>query len=447
MAKKPHVIVHADEATDPETPPERLAELARSEQLKPLIAANPNTPVETLLALARENPREFLANPILPLLHLEDPRQLVEIEPLAALTVLRLMDVPRWLISAWSQHANEDVCDAAKLHVGQLDDPSSESSPSDAEAALEQTPLYVHGSDTSNFPPLQLPDWIALCLSRHRDAAVRNAVAGSGISVSLLARFARQRDLRRAVAGNANTPPDVLGQLSHDADASVREAAARNPQITGDILKNLARSQSSEVRANVAANQNTPVNILMGLAGDAEPFVRAGVAGNRNTLPTTLTTLGHDKQSAVRLAVAQNPSTPANVLRRLINDLEWRVRRQAQSTYDEQRRKKPRQGSMPLQPPTEEQQYRQIIHALSEDLPKHMCYLKYLLMLAYPDLPADTLAEQAGSLFWAERYIIARHPNADHATLKQLAHDSNRFVRSVARERLAAGGEEGPRHE
>src|SRR5579884_3786684 len=89
------------EATNPETSPERLAKLAKNERIAPFVAANPNTSVETLLALAQAHPQEFLDNPILPLLHLEDPRQLTQIERLGALAVLRFGNVPRWLSDAW----------------------------------------------------------------------------------------------------------------------------------------------------------------------------------------------------------------------------------------------------------------------------------------------------------------------------------------------------------
>jgi len=444
MAKKPHVIGNADEATNPETLPERLAELAQNERLAPLIAANPNTPIETLLGLARENPREFLANPILPLLHLEDPRQLMQIEPLAALTVLRLADVPRWLSSAWCQHADEYVLDAAWLHVGRVDDLSSESGPIDAETAMRDAPLYLMSTKKFSYPSLQLPDWVVLCLSRHRSTQVRDAVVGCDISVPLLVRFANQRELRCAVAGNAKTPPNMLSQLSHDKDAAVREAVAQNPCTARDTLKNLARSQASQIRAAVAAHASTPVDALTLLVEDNDPQVRTGVADNPNTPAPLLAMLRNDREWAVREAVAANPNTAVNVLRRLANDQDRKVSRMAQAAYDGRQGKRPHQTPRQI---TTQLDHRQIASILRAAGIRQMCFLEYLLMLTDSELPADMLAEQAPSLFWPERYLIARHSNADHATLKELAQDGNRFVRAVAQERLAAEGGEGSRHE
>src|SRR5688572_15711380 len=77
------------EASDPETPPEVLEDLARplleersnlhltaqGRELGEAIAKNPNTPVKVLFhaALLRRFSSEVLANPIFPLLSLEDP--------------------------------------------------------------------------------------------------------------------------------------------------------------------------------------------------------------------------------------------------------------------------------------------------------------------------------------------------------------------------------------
>jgi len=65
------------EVQDITTPPERLAELAGSwpgVTMRKLIASNPNTPTSILLDVASIFPAAFLANPILLLLFLDNPR-------------------------------------------------------------------------------------------------------------------------------------------------------------------------------------------------------------------------------------------------------------------------------------------------------------------------------------------------------------------------------------
>ena len=61
-------------AQEETTAPELLIELANSEdcQVREAVAANPNTPVETLLSICFEFPREVIDNPIIPLLILEN---------------------------------------------------------------------------------------------------------------------------------------------------------------------------------------------------------------------------------------------------------------------------------------------------------------------------------------------------------------------------------------
>lgn len=60
------------EADDPACPPELLEFYSHQTTLAPLVAANPNTPKEVMWRLAYRHPLDVLANPILPLLLLED---------------------------------------------------------------------------------------------------------------------------------------------------------------------------------------------------------------------------------------------------------------------------------------------------------------------------------------------------------------------------------------
>lgn len=62
------------EAVDPTLPPQRLLYLHRYvAEIDDLIAGNPNVPLSLLWKLALDYPEAVLANPILPLLFLEDP--------------------------------------------------------------------------------------------------------------------------------------------------------------------------------------------------------------------------------------------------------------------------------------------------------------------------------------------------------------------------------------
>ena len=69
------------EANDPSTTPERLAELVKDKTpgIAASVAQNPNTPEAILLGLAAAHPQAFIDNPFTALLLLERPGLLVEL--------------------------------------------------------------------------------------------------------------------------------------------------------------------------------------------------------------------------------------------------------------------------------------------------------------------------------------------------------------------------------
>lgn len=62
--------------------------------------------------------------------------------------------------------------------------------------------------------------------------------------------------------------------------------------------------------------------------------------------------------------------------------------------------------------------------------------LAALLLLLTPNVSPVFLAENANSILWIERYIIAIHPRTSLDILQILAKDTNRFVRAAALERF-----------
>jgi hypothetical protein len=397
-----------DEATNPETLPKRLKELAQDEHLAPLVAANPNAPEETLLTLAQAHPRAFLANPILPLLYLEDPGQFMKMNKFTALAVLRLDEIHPWLLTAWRQHPDQLVREAVSYHIGQFDGTEWMNGLANARAALQRTPIIVSQRPTSiHFPPLELPNWIAVTLRQHQNSAVSAAIVRAEIPQRLLAQFAKQKDARQAVASHPNTPESLLGLLARGIDYPVLMEVAYNLNTSPHILRYLSQDSSSMLRAQVARNPHTPSNILHNLARDTDPSVRA--------------------------SLASNPATPINILRRLLTDKDVRVCRRAQWTLDSQSQiATGHQRSI-----STAKQCRQIARSLAvtSDTPNYE--FQRIILLSYPDLPSNVLGKYATSWRWPERYVIARHPNTSRSTLEELTRDGNRFVRAVAREQLS----------
>ena len=61
-------------------------------------------------------------------------------------------------------------------------------------------------------------------------------------------------DVRISVAGNPNTPADVLTELAKDSDCDVRISVAGNPATPADVLTELAKDSDWHVRRNAACN-------------------------------------------------------------------------------------------------------------------------------------------------------------------------------------------------
>lgn len=106
--------------------------------------------------------------------------------------------------------------------------------------------------------------------------------------------------VRRVVAGNPNTPKQVLVRLAGDRNESIRRAVAENPRTPVDIIRLLARDKSSDVRLAVAENSHTPTDILALLAEDEDPDVRFGVAESPHMPENILVQLARDENPYVR---------------------------------------------------------------------------------------------------------------------------------------------------
>jgi len=116
----------------------------------------------------------------------------------------------------------------------------------------------------------------------------------------------RTLHVRYIVAGNPNTPKEVLAKLA------------------SDILDN--------IRRRVAENPRTPVATLVQMACDPNVDVRLSVAENPNTPPEVLEQLAHDDNVDVRYGVAENPHIPMHILSSLSDDDNPYVACRAQKT-------------------------------------------------------------------------------------------------------------------
>ena len=107
VLKKRAIQQKETQARDENTSPETLAELAKNEyyQTRKYVASNPNTPLNILESLAREFPAEIMTNPILELLILDNPSQLLTLKR----EVAKSHNIPESILKELKNDRDRDV--------------------------------------------------------------------------------------------------------------------------------------------------------------------------------------------------------------------------------------------------------------------------------------------------------------------------------------------------
>jgi DNA-directed RNA polymerase subunit RPC12/RpoP len=241
------------QAEDPETAPERLAELARhlDSAVREAVARHPRTPEDAL-------------------------RRLVEAD--------------------------------ASLAAAVLDNPSLPAAAWPALAGLGKSWILEKIAGSPNAPPDVLRTVAAQVAHRLSDDYAGDAddfdVSDAG-------------DVLEALAENPATPAEVLVEVARLNGArvpsdreDVDEALAKHPNAPPALLGELARSEDDSARQAVAENRRTPAAVLESLAADAEWGVREAVARRVEVSPETLKRLASDEDSSVSGAARENPSYP-----------------------------------------------------------------------------------------------------------------------------------------
>ncbi|MEU0053507.1 hypothetical protein [Streptomyces sp. NPDC006309] len=207
-----------------------------------------------------------------------------------------------------------------------------------------------------------LPDDVRETLAVDSDIRVVAELA-SRTTAELAARLARHphAEVRRAVAANEVTPPEVLAMLvtgeglqpaerclvcdseetpyTHDRqcprlDCELRagascdgshestvhetaELALRNPATPVEAVLRFAEHPSVLLRLQLAARRDLPPEVAARLAVDPAPGVRADLAENPAIGDTLMRVLAADRDHAVRRGLAHHPRVPLDVLSRL----------------------------------------------------------------------------------------------------------------------------------
>jgi len=134
----------------------------------------------------------------------------------------------------------------------------------------------------------------------------------------------RRSGIRKAIATNASSPPDLLYKILNTSKKSImgysiQAHLAQNTNLPLDILEELGNGESVLARSYIATNPLTPSELLEKLASDEDQLVRMRVVTSEKIKPETMIRLSEDEEADVRAQVGYN-SKDLELLEKLSSD-------------------------------------------------------------------------------------------------------------------------------
>src|SRR3954468_4191012 len=150
----------------------------------------------------------------------------------------------------------------------------------------------------------------------------------------------RRKHIRRGIARNPATPPDLVRRLAVDPDA-LQEICRWREDLTEDLVEAIIALGTPDTADWLGDNATLSHDVMWLLARQADPEVRMAAVlfdfwyGDPvSDVPVPLLEqLAEDPDHLVRWVVATHPHTPAEVLVRLAADPVPRVRAKVASTW------------------------------------------------------------------------------------------------------------------
>ncbi len=408
------------EATDAETPPERLEELAGEPCVQRLVAENPatpaaalwrlrrapnravraavagnaNAPFELLHALVADYPVEVLENPVWPWLLLEQPglaeKLTGDLAPEVIGGMLRCAALPLALLNPLTRSPHEGVCHLAERHVALVADATAPiRAPAPDEIAHVRAAFHsaIHTLSMEGAEPL---------------FALRGLVGVDFLEMLLDTPFVE------LLACCPDAPARLLTRLPLTNKGRVPQLLAAHRHARPELLDQLFDYSDLRIKVALAGNPRAPASVLRWLALDDSADVRWRVAASLQADEQTLRRLARDPEWDVRMVVARNPNTPPADLRSLANDPQAQVRITAERTAGPER-------------------LARYVRTIDDPLVRRA-------VAAHPDATHGLLELLAADGRPDVRVQVARHPRAGERLIAQLAADSEPAVRAAAAE-------------
>jgi len=368
------------EATDINTSPDRLTELARYYQLTPLVAANPttsapiltqlgqntnfavrqaiaknpNTPLDTLYILAQEFPAEFLDNPIISLV-LMQPDYIKKIPPASLMSLLRFEKIPlSWLQQVKNQSLyvwNSRLRDAAAMHVA-LHGEVTHGWQQQVALAFEQYRRKIPHAKPIDTPcenslfilflllfpqtvPMLQIQWDRFIVTATPQEQQFVISSYNPIARRVLRRFTitPDKNVHARAAHHLWILLTIWSQFPRQQLRKIRRAIATNPQLPSgkrqllpeDVIEALLKDDSERVKAGLSSNASLPVYATTHLTSDATS-VRKALAANPRTPPALLAMLLQTGSMEVWQGIAHNPRATTEQLAYLAHHGDEQVR-------------------------------------------------------------------------------------------------------------------------
>jgi hypothetical protein len=374
------------EATDPATPATQLSALSKYTRLRPLVAANPNTPIATLLRLASDHPREVLANPAWPLHLLANPALADDLPEMALVQILHLPKVPAFYVAAARKQWGSVIRDVITDYVA------------------------LQGADC--------PDWEAHALMRLHNRRVQMA-------------FRSEEDFRtqaffRAFLGMHPLPLWMLQALAGHRSSEVRACIALHPDTPDALRKKLLRDDGVQFELSRPESWNTPE--IVPQTAPLSPAVAA--LYDDKTSPEVIAAIAAPFRAGFSPAFAdlvgarfiKTTTRRQNTKRKLTSERAHEVRAAIDLVV-----------ALYGHPLVSDAIKSTIFSEINRLWLPYQTWLWRLGLLSMAGAPAEALTLGATSYDWLDRYAVARHPATPHATLQDLAaNDVNRIVRAAA---------------
>ncbi|WP_028316897.1 HEAT repeat domain-containing protein [Desulfatibacillum aliphaticivorans] len=318
LAQSSDEAIRFSVAYNKDVSPGILAMLARdkTDSVRKGVAAQPGTPFETLLALAK------------------DPVKDVREDALEAL-IDRDKDgkTNATQVQAMAQSSNVEIRKQAAR--------SAQASDQVLEYLAKDQNEYVRACTAAN---KNLPVHVKNFLVKDESSLVIRALYGEDRERAkktqdpeLLTTMASHPYLwvRVEVANNWYTPEDVLRKLALDPNGNVRKKVAQKLKTPQDVIAALCKDSSSTVRdaaqRTLAYHKDTEQSLRSGQSGGADPMqdskTRLAEASNENTGEAALKKLAKDPDENVRAAVIKNPSSTIEILALLVKDSSPKVKK------------------------------------------------------------------------------------------------------------------------